>query len=123
MREPLDHAKLDRFMDALGHAATGPRDLRDERKHGVTVIAEGPFAWLPAGSLLERGLQDLERGVRSVPAVLVAMAWPRLAPLCLASKALADGVRVPGEDLELESALNALEREARKREGSVERRP
>lgn len=112
------------------------------------MIAEGPFAWLPAGALLEGGLRDLERGVRSVPAVLVAMAWPRLAPLGLASKALADGVRVPGEDLELtayrmlaaelgrdahprflaltaelESALNALEREARKREGSVERRP
>ncbi len=112
------------------------------------MIADGPFAWLPAGALLAGGLHDLERGVRSVPALLVAMAWPRLAPLGLASKALADRVRIPGEDLELtayrmlaaelgrdgharflaltaelESALNALEREARKRERAEKPRP
>lgn len=39
MREPLDRAKLDRFMDALGHAATGPGCVY--LTGGATAIAYG----------------------------------------------------------------------------------
>lgn len=58
------------------------------------------FRHLPGGALLEAGLRDVEAGIRSIPALLVAMAWPRLAPLGLLDRAGADRVRVAGEDLE-----------------------
>jgi hypothetical protein len=35
-------------------------------------------AALPGGDLIEAGLRDLERGVESVPALLVSIAAPRL---------------------------------------------
>ncbi len=107
------------------------------------MITDGPFAFLPGGELLERGLRDMRAGVRSVPALLVAMAWPRLEPLGLLERAAADRVRVEGEDLEisayrmlagelgreaharlnalraeLESGIAALERERRVSAGS-----
>ncbi len=58
------------------------------------------FAHLPGGHLLETGLRDVRAGVRSVPALLVAMAWPRLEPLGLLDREGSDRVRVPGEDFE-----------------------
>ena len=104
------------------------------------MITGGPFAFLPASTLFESGLRDLRAGRATVPALCLAMAWPRLEPLGLVTRALADSVRRPGEDLELtayrllqasvgqaahglflalsaevESALNALEREQRTR--------
>lgn len=104
------------------------------------MITEGALAYLPGGELLDRGLRDLRRGVRSVPALLVAMAWPRLSALGMLDRAEVDAVRVEGEDLEitayrlladelgleaharlgalcaeLESGLSALERERRLR--------
>lgn len=104
------------------------------------MITEGPLAYLPGGELLDRGLRDVRRGVRSVPALLVAMAWPRLSALGMLERAEVEAVRVEGEDLEitayrllseelgieaharlnalydeLDSGLSALERERRLR--------
>jgi hypothetical protein len=42
---------------------------------------------LPGSDLVEQGLRDLERGIESVPALLVAIGAPRLARL---------GLRIPG---------------------------
>jgi hypothetical protein len=44
------------------------------------------FAAFPGGDLIESGLADLERGIRSAPALLVAIGEPRLRTL---------GVEVP----------------------------
>jgi hypothetical protein len=38
---------------------------------------------LPGGDLVEQGIRDLERGVESIPALLVAIGAPRLARLGL----------------------------------------
>lgn len=104
------------------------------------MLEVGPFAYLPAGELLEQGLDDLERGEATLEALLVAMAWPRLEPLGLVSRGAVERLRSPdGDDFELrayrvlaermggdahgrflalsaelESALNALEREQRR---------
>lgn len=105
------------------------------------MITEGALAYLPGGELLDRGLRDVRRGVRSVPALLVAMAWPRLSALGMLDCAAVEAVRVAGEDLEitayrllaedlgneaharfnalcaeLDSGLSALERERRLRD-------
>ena len=97
------------------------------------------FAGLPAGELLSAGLADLEREVPTSAAFIVASAWPRLEPLGLVTREAVERVRIAGEDLEhsayrmlqathgreaharlmalnaeLESALNALEREQRR---------
>lgn len=105
------------------------------------MLDQGPFAYLPAGALLEEGLADLGRGEATLEALLVAMAWPRLEPLGLVSRGAVERLRSPdGDDFELrayrvlaarvggdaharflalsaelESALNALEREQRTR--------
>lgn len=104
------------------------------------MITQGPFAYLPAGEILERGLRDLAHGEASLDALLVAMAWPRFESLGLLSRATVDRVRGGEEDFELrayrllaerfgaeaharflalsaelESALNALDREQHKR--------
>jgi hypothetical protein len=65
------------------------------------VISEGPFAFLPGSELLDAGLADLRRAAASLPALLVAQAWPRLEPLGLVTRAMAERVRAPGEDFEL----------------------
>jgi hypothetical protein len=103
-----------------------------------------PFAHLPGGDWLAVGLESLRRAEPTVPALAVAMAWPRLERLGLLTVAQVEGLRGalgPGEtDFELaiyrrlsetlgrgahgrylalceeaESGLNALEREARGR--------
>lgn len=108
------------------------------------MLDEGPFAYLPAGRILDQGLGDIDRGLPTLEALLVAMAWPRLEPLGLVSRAALEPLRsLDGDDFELrayrllaermgddahgrflalsaelESALNALEREQRKRDRS-----
>jgi hypothetical protein len=97
------------------------------------------FAHLPAGELLDEGVRDLDAGERTLAALLVAMAWPRLEPLSIVRREDITRIRVPGEDLELsayrileanlgreaharylaltaelDSAISALEREARR---------
>jgi len=44
------------------------------------------YAKLPGGDLIEKGIQDLNRGIESTEALLVAVGRPRLSQL---------GVRVP----------------------------
>jgi hypothetical protein len=101
-------------------------------------VSEPRFAHLPAGEIIAEGLRDLDAGTRTLPALLVAMAWPRLEPLAIIGRVAVERVRVPGEDLELgayrmlaselgreaharylaltaelDSGISALEREAR----------
>jgi len=100
------------------------------------MLTEGAFAYLPAGEILERGSSDLARGVPTLEALLVAMIWPRLESLGLLSRDVVEPMRSADEDFELrayrllserlgadahgrflalsselESALNALDRE------------
>lgn len=104
------------------------------------MLTEGPFAYLPAGEVLARGLSDLSREAATLEALLVAMAWPRLEPFGMLARGAVERVRISDEDFELrayrllverfgadaharflalsaelESALNALDREHRKR--------
>jgi hypothetical protein len=99
---------------------------------------DGPFAFLPGGDLLARGLADVAAARPSPEGLLVASAWPRLAPLGHLTRASAEVLRPPHGDFELaawmllearggggshaaflslcdalESGLSALEREAR----------
>jgi len=94
------------------------------------------------GDVLEEGLDALRRGEATVASLVVAMAWPRFERLGLVSRDAVERLQIPGIDVEtrlylvlsqrwgrdahrrylalaseLESALNALEREAR-RQGS-----
>lgn len=99
------------------------------------------LAGLPGGPWLARGLRDVRAGRSSAEALLVAMAWPRIVPLGLLDRVDVEALRERGEadvdfevrayrallselgrdaharflalSAELESALNALEREAR----------
>jgi hypothetical protein len=103
-------------------------------------MSDERFAHLPAAEILAEGTRDLGAGRRTLPAFLVAMAWPRLEPLSIVRHEDVSRVRIPGEDLEisayrilardlgreahgrylaltaeLDSAISALEREARRR--------
>jgi hypothetical protein len=73
-------------------------------------VNEHRFTHLPAGELLREGVRDLDRGERTLPALLVAMAWPRLEPLSVVRREDVERVRVEGEDLEL-SVYRVLVRE------------
>jgi hypothetical protein len=63
------------------------------------------FAYLPGGDLLAAGISAIERRVPTVEALLVAGAWPRLAPLELVTPAQIAALRAtlaePNDDLEL----------------------
>jgi hypothetical protein len=70
------------------------------------------FEDLPGGDLVEAGLEDLQRGVESAPALLVASFAPRLRRL---------GVAVPDHSLE-EPEHRLYELLARERAGSAHSR-
>jgi hypothetical protein len=73
-------------------------------------MSDARFAHLPGGQILEEGVRDLEQAWPSLAAILVAMAWPRLEPLSIVTRARVDEVRTEGEDLEV-TAYNMLVRE------------
>jgi len=102
------------------------------------TIANAALDDIPGEWLIRPGLVMLARGQRALQSMFVAMAWPRLEPLGLATRAAAEALATDGEELaigayrlcqalygreaharylaleaELDSGLTALERRAR----------
>ncbi len=69
--------------DAIALAALGRR-LGPSRRSSAIILPMSPFAGLPGAEFVADGLRDLERGVVSVPALLVSIGAPRLRRLGVA---------------------------------------
>jgi hypothetical protein len=64
---------------------------------------DGPFAYLPASDLLHQGLLDIAAARPTFEALLLANAWPRLAPLGLIERNAVERLRPAGGDFEHEA--------------------